>query len=280
MYMVRGYTGLCLSIVVFLHADIVRSASAGDLMVAPTGVIFKGRERAAEVTLVNQSETESTYRLYLQDLRAKPDGSYDELAESESLPNTAKDMIRFSPRQVTLKPRETQKIRLMARKPAELREGEYRTHLFFRVVPPPDVGQYNVEQTEQSGKLVVKLVPAFGVSIPVIVQHGNFAAARAIKNFFISPDWKTVGIDVQRSGPTSVFGDIFVQYAPPEGGQAVTLAELRGIKVLYPLESRHVSLPLVIPQSGLKSGGRISIQYRAPKEEGERVLTEQTVNVP
>lgn len=280
MYRIRSFALLCLSIIVWLHGNRVCAAGAGDLLVAPTGLIFKGRDRAAEVTLVNQSETESTYRLYLQDLRAKPDGSYEEVAESEFLKNSAKNMLRFSPRQVTLRPHETQKIRVMVRKPAELREGEYRTHLFFRVVPPKDVGEFNIEQIENSGKLVVNLVPAFGVSIPVVVQHGNVSAAARIGNVKISPDWKLIEMDIQRSGTGSVFGDVMVQYQSPQGGQAVNIGELRGVKTLYPLESRHLILPLLLPQSGIASGGSISIQYRAPKEEGERVMTEQVVHVP
>ena len=48
----------------------------------------------------------------------------------------AEDMIVYAPRRVTLAPHEPQSIRIAARPPQGLADGEYRVHLLFRAIPP------------------------------------------------------------------------------------------------------------------------------------------------
>ena len=45
-------------------------------------------------------------------------------------------MIVYAPRRVTLAPHEPQSIRIAARPPQGLPDGEYRVHLLFRAIPP------------------------------------------------------------------------------------------------------------------------------------------------
>ena len=45
-------------------------------------------------------------------------------------------MIVYAPRNVTLAPHEPQAIRIAARPPQGLPDGEYRVHLLFRAIPP------------------------------------------------------------------------------------------------------------------------------------------------
>ena len=45
-------------------------------------------------------------------------------------------MIVYAPRKVTLAPHEPQAIRIAARAPEGLPDGEYRVHMLFRAIPP------------------------------------------------------------------------------------------------------------------------------------------------
>ena len=45
-------------------------------------------------------------------------------------------MIIYAPRRVTLAPHEPQAIRIAARPPQGLPDGEYRVHMLFRAIPP------------------------------------------------------------------------------------------------------------------------------------------------
>ena len=84
-------------------------------------------------------------------------------------------MLVYAPRRVTLAPHEPQSIRIAARPPQGVADGEYRIHLLFRAIPPanPVVQQAAAEQ--QKG-LRFQLTPVYGVTIPVIVRLGNLQA--------------------------------------------------------------------------------------------------------
>ena len=49
-------------------------------------------------------------------------------------------MIVYAPRRVTLAPRQPQSIRIAARAPQGLPDGEYRVHMLFRAIPPANAG--------------------------------------------------------------------------------------------------------------------------------------------
>ena len=110
---------------------------SGDLLVAPTRVVFEARRRSAEVTLVNIGTDTATYRISFVHQRMKPDGSLEAVDTPGPGEAFADDLVRFSPRQVTLEPRVAQTVRMQLRIPAGLTAGEYRSHLLFRAIPPP-----------------------------------------------------------------------------------------------------------------------------------------------
>ena len=114
----------------------INSAQAS-LLVSPIRVAFEGRERSHEIVLINSSSEVKTYRLAWQEKLALPSGGYKDLTAEETVgyPSASK-MLRFSPRQVTLKPNERQIVRLGLRRPKDLADGEYRSHLKLEALPP------------------------------------------------------------------------------------------------------------------------------------------------
>src|SRR4051812_14773746 len=117
----------------FLASLLVASkiASAGGLMVIPSRVDLNEKNTSQEVRLINKGNEVTTYRISFQHLRMNKNGSYEEIT-SAGKENFADDVVRFSPKQVTLKPGEVQTIRLMFKKPADLADGEYRSHLLMK----------------------------------------------------------------------------------------------------------------------------------------------------
>ncbi len=140
----------------------------GELAVTPPSVRFDDRTRQAEVYLQNTGSKQATYRISFQHFKMLASG---ELAETETLPNSAESLIRYSPRQVTLEAGERQVLRLQLRRPESLAEGEYRVHLLLRAVPPIEAPQPK-ELTHPEG-LRVNLTAIPGVSVPIEVIHGN-----------------------------------------------------------------------------------------------------------
>jgi hypothetical protein len=110
----------------------------GDLLVAPTRVVLEGRQRTAEVTLVNTGSATATYRISFVNLRMNEQGGTTEIEASSARPGEqfAEPLVRYSPRQVTLEPQVAQTVRMQLRLPSDLPPGEYRSHLLFRAIPP------------------------------------------------------------------------------------------------------------------------------------------------
>ena len=108
-------------------------AGVGDLLVAPTRIVLNG-SRGTEIVLSNIGDDVATYRVSVELRRMKSDGTLDDVADANDREKTAQNMILYAPRRVTIAPNQPQTIRIAARAPAGLADGEYRAHLLFRAV--------------------------------------------------------------------------------------------------------------------------------------------------
>jgi len=216
-------------------------AGVGDLLVAPTRVILDGG-RGAEIVLNNIGDEPATYRVSVEFRRMKPDGSLEDVTDPTAADKTAADMIIYAPRRVTLAPREPQAIRIAARPPQGLPDGEYRVHMLFRAIPPANPVVQPAAATESKG-LRFQLTPVYGVTIPVIVRLGNLQATAGIANVHLDKTQDgaaAVALDLTRSGSRSTFGEVRVLKA----GVKDPIALEKAVAVYTEINSRHVSVPI------------------------------------
>src|SRR5687768_8806074 len=159
-----------------LAASLTTSAPAtagiGDLLVAPTRLVLDGR-KGAEVILNNIGDEPATYRISVEFRRMTPDGGLADVPEPSAEDKLAQEMIVYAPRRVTLAPHQPQSIRVTARAPQGLPDGEYRVHMLFRAIPPAQ--PVTVQPSDVKG-VRFALIPVYGVTIPVIVRFGNLQA--------------------------------------------------------------------------------------------------------
>src|SRR5690242_21280349 len=156
------------------------NAGVGDLLVAPTRVVLDGR-CGAEIILNNIGEEPATYRVSVEFRRMTPEGTLVDISDPNAEEKAAADMIIYAPRRETLAPHAPQAIRIAARPPQGLPDGEYRVHMLFRAIPPATPVVQAAAATEQKG-LRFQLTPIYGVTIPVIVRLGNLQATAGIAN--------------------------------------------------------------------------------------------------
>lgn len=239
-----------------------QSGGAGSLLVSPTRVLLEGRTRAAEVVLSNQGKKEVTYRISFVQLSMDEKGKYK---RSRSTAISADPYLRYSPKQVTLRPGESQIVKVMARRDNPIKSGEYRSHMLFQAVPDASTGD-EIEPSQVGEGISVKLVPLFGVSIPVIVRSGDLSSEAHISSASLAG--KNVIVRISRSGNKSVFGDMFVL----KGGTVI--GSTKGVSVFTPNTSREVSVPLKEDASG-----SVTVQYRERAEDGGKVIAEKQVNL-
>lgn len=253
-----------------------------DLMVYPTRIVFEKNQRAAQLELINNGQESATYRISIVNRRMSEIGEFSPADQPLPGERFADDLLRYSPRQVVLAPGAGQTIRISLRKPADLAAGEYRSHLQFERVPDaqPDRATPKLG-TEEVG---VQLRALIGVSIPLIVRHGETEASVTLGGLELlkpaaADQSPLLAAVLHRSGSRSVYGDIGVTFTP-RGGQPTEVAKAGGIAVYTPNPLRRVKLELKPPPGLVLAGGTLRLSYRDRPEAGGKLLAEAAVELP
>ena len=264
---------LCRSAALLTAATIAAAAPAGagvgDLLVAPTRVVLDGR-KGAEIILNNIGEEPATYRVSVEFRRMNADGQLVDVAEPNAEDKLAQDMIVYAPRKVTLVPNQPQSIRIAARPPQGLADGEYRVHMLFRAVPPPTPPK--AAGAPPATGLSFRLTPVYGVTIPVIVRLGNLKATAGIANVQLQQgaDGKpAVALDLSRAGDRSTYGEVRVL----KSGRKDPIAIQKAVAVYKEVGTRHMTIP-VDEAAVAEAKGPVTVQYVETFDDGVRTIAE------
>lgn len=217
----------------------------GNLLITPRRVVFEGNKRNQELNLANSGQDTATYNVSMVQYRMKDDGSFVEIKEPDPGQNFADKYVRFFPRTVTLAPNEAQVVKMQLFRTNDLAAGEYRSHIYFRAVPK-QVALGEEELAVDSTTLSVKLVPIFGITIPVIIRVGETSAEVKLSDLSfetVNDTLSLINLTIKRKGNMSVYGDLEVSYTGPEG-KPVQVGVIRGISVYTPNEFRRVKMSL------------------------------------
>lgn len=254
------------------------------LMVSPTRVVFDGDKRAAVITLLNNGTESGTYRLFLVRYRMTPQGAFEEVKTPLPGEKFADDLVRFTPKQVVLPPKMSQQVRLQLRKPAGLEDGEYRSHLVFRALPTVPAAQ---APDDKNPGISIRLIPAIGVSIPVIVRHGQVAATAKVKDLAYVPPSRVAGepsprpgqvaFKLERQGNGSLYGDLVASFRP-RGGTAAVVTRMNGVAVYAPNAARTAAMNL--PAGQALKGGTLRLVYQTPEADGAKPLADAEIELP
>ena len=250
----------------------------GDLLIAPTRVVLSGGG-STQVILSNIGTTPATYRIALELRRMEADGDVSDVPEEQANPTerAALDMIRYAPRRITLAPNQPQSIRISARPPEGLADGEYRVHMSFRAIPDaaPAEAPATAPDAAPANGLTIRLTPIYGITIPLIVRKGQLDAAVTIARPQVVRvnDSDALRLELDRTGNRSVFGEIRV--VAPGAKDPVYMA--RGIAVYPEVAHRAVTLPLSAEQAA-RLKGPLRIEYRELPENGGKLLASTDAN--
>lgn len=268
------FCGILAAIISVSALSVPALAGTGDLLVAPTRIVFDGA-RGTEVILNNIGAEPATYRISLELRRMTTEGVLDDVEVSAANEIEAKTlaMISYAPRRIVLVPNQPQAIRIGLRAPAGLPDGEYRAHMLFRAIP--DSKPVTAPADAQAG-LSISLTPIYGVTIPVIVRQGSLKAIAGMSGAKLERSEDGSGalvVQLSRSGTRSTFGRIRVY----KQGQGKPLFEAAGIAIYPEVTDRKVRFDLP-PELMAALAGPVTIQYVEDPENGGKTLAElQTV---
>lgn len=240
----------------------------GDLLISPKRVVFEGNKRSMDLNLANVGEDTATYAISLVQIKMTEEGGFETITEPDEGQLFASPYLRFFPRSVTLGPHEAQTVKIQIVKAGSLAPGEYRSHVYFRAVPKEKpLGEEEVTRQDPAS-ISVKLVPIFGITIPVIIRVGKPIVSVTLSDLALRYESDTIPklkFTFNRTGNYSVYGDISVDHVSTMG--AVTRVGIaNGIAVYTPNTKRSFEFSL-INTSGLDlKSGKLIVTYSAPSD--------------
>jgi fimbrial chaperone protein len=261
--------------------SILAHQTAANLLINPTRVAFGPTDRTTDVTLINISQTTNTYRIEWSEKKAKSEGGYEDLTAATvgNFP-VASSMLRYSPKQVTLKAGERQTIKMAVRRPQGLANGEYRSHLVFKAIPPMGPTLPDKPEPESAGASTkVDILLTF--TIPVVVKHGPVVYQVALEDAAIVYNAATktgnVIVNLSRSGTNSVIGNLDA-YWTPAGGSEQLIAKSGDFNFWPEINKVKASLNWV-GTSFAESDGKLRIVYEGTKDFRGNVFFDKTINI-
>lgn len=252
---------------IFTGSLMPRAFAQGNLLVTPRRVVFDGSRRVMELNLANTGQDTARYNISFIQYRMTTEGTFEEITEPDPGQFFADKHLRFFPRSVTLAPNEAQTVRMQVVGRENLAPGEYRSHVYFRAVPN-EVALGEEDPNRDTTSVSVRLIPIFGITIPVIIRVGDSATEVYLSDLALEKgdnEALYLKMSFNRSGNMSVYGDLNVTHVAPNGTET-RVGVVNGIAVYTPNTIRNFRIALD-NQSGVDfSSGKLLITYTAQSD--------------
>jgi len=148
---------------------------------------------------------------------------------------------------------------------------------------PPESNEITVEgaqEPDQQG-VGVRIIPRFGISIPVILRIGETSVSAGLQDFAIATlreGGRAIALTITRTGNRSSFGDLVI--SAPNAKKPV--AQAKGIGVYTEVDRRRVELPIdpSLDPRLTAHGARLTVTYTDDDSAPGKVLARQEFVVP
>lgn len=260
-------TFYAIAFMLFSILGTINLSAQGDLLITPRRVVFDGTKRVMELNLANTGKDTAKYNVSIIQYRMNEDGSFEEITVPDPGQNFADKNIRFFPRTVTLGPNEAQSVKMQVTNTDQLAPGEYRSHVYFRAVPK-EVALGETNTKKDTANVSIKLVPIFGITIPVIIRVGPSTTKVTLSDLkmdYVNDTTNRLEIKFNRTGNMSIYGDIKVVHVSPTGKETV-VGTVNGIAVYTPNASRRFTVELDNKAKADLHKGSLKVTYFAQSD--------------
>lgn len=262
----------------------VSAPSHANVTITPTIAVIEGRERYADVNLLNITESPHTYAIGWKFMKmVGTEGAYMNADKSLTDFDLTKNIV-FTPKRVTIEGGAMQKIRLGLRLKGEPpAPGDYRAHLELVDVGTPDIlpmqppspDELPRQPTEGEKQITAAVKVNVGFSIPVVYRVGESTAKPVIGTVTMGIDKAgrpEVIIPVTKVGGETygVMGQIIIMY------EGKTVGEVRNANIFPETTSRVYKIPLNVQKV---SGGSLRIVYKHYDPTNQTIYAEKTIPV-
>lgn len=253
----------CLTLIVPLAASPV--AYAQGVLVAPHAVIMDHRTRSGSLTLYNPGDepAEVTLSTFFGYPVTDSTGAFELKTVDQPEPDypSAAKWIDAFPKRVMLGPKQRQTVRLLARPPAGLPDGEY----WARLVVSAKGGTVPVSGVADSSGVRVALALEIRTVLPLQYRKGRVATGVRTSSLAaaVERDSLAVRVRLDRTGNAAFLGTLRGALVDSTGKVVASLSS--PLAVYYDMEPR-ITAPL--PRAGLPAGSyRLKLDVAAQRED-------------
>ncbi|MGB4400774.1 MAG: fimbria/pilus periplasmic chaperone [Daejeonella sp.] len=268
LFIFPDYSKLFISgFILFLFTSSECVTAQGNLLITPKRIVFEGQKRSQDINLANIGNDTARYEVSFIQIRMKEDGNFEQITQPDSGQFFADKNLRLFPRVVTLGPNEAQLIKIQVSHANKLSPGEYRSHLYFRAVPNKDPLGETPVKADTAG-VSVRIVPVFGISIPVIIRAGESTAKVSLSRLELeglSDSLQVMKVRFNRTGNFSVYGDLKIEHIS-ENGKITQVGHIKGISVYAPNLKRDVKVNLDHKPGVNYRSGKLLVSYASSTE--------------
>jgi P pilus assembly chaperone PapD len=268
-------------LIVFMLFYTTNLMAQGNLMIFPRRVVFEGPKRSQTLNLANTGVDTARYNISFVQYRMKENGAFEEITQPDFEENFADKYIRFFPRSVILAPNDAQAVKIQLVKTNQMSPGEYRSHLYFRAVPAEKpLGEKDV--LKDTASMSIKLVPVFGITVPVIIRVGESTAKVSISDVsfaMVNDTIPVLSMAFNRTGNMSVYGDIAIDYISPQG-KVTRVSFIQGMAVYTPNPIRRLKVDFDKTLGINYSRGKLHIVYSSQSDTKPEKLAETELILP
>ena len=269
--------GICL--ILGFSVFMLTSQPAYAVRVSLKRVVFDENKRSEILTIINTTAEPQTYRLGWRRYRMSGGKGLSVIKEGEDDSDIlwADDMIRFAPRRVTIPPGSSQQIRLLLRRPANIQQAEYRSHLW--IVSESKPAKFDAEP---GNKKAMRLAVQPAISLPIFVRHGDLNVETSISNAQLKRTDKGLNttFTLNRTGNRSIYGDF--DFTCTNQSEELILHQVRGIAVYTETNMRNLDFDIPLSENTAANCSSIKITYRADPNDADfagKTLAEATATL-
>lgn len=259
--------GLAVGVSALMMASTALGQSNAALFVSPVRLIFDPSTTTSTMAVSNKTDATKYYELTMLDQVMTASGGIQQL---DTFDYSSKRMLRFMPRKIVLAGGERQVVRVMARRPADLADGDYHTHIFFNEVPAPVSSTLPVSGTDISPSKgpQFKVTTNVGVGIPVVVQKGIVSASLSLISASVAPlppeaepgTPPSLQVNLQRLGNAEALA--YLTVTAGDGTSPTALVQPRQMRVYRERDDVTVSVPLSPEAAGHRGPVRLQLNQR------------------
>lgn len=249
------------------------------LFISPHRVDIPPNGRIEELNVANKSDVPRRYDLQVINQVMTENGTTE---RRDTFEYSAEQMLKFTPKRFTLEPGERQVIRVMVRRPKDLADGDYHSHLLFREVPLRN--QERDTSKDGSGqKASFEIQALYGVAVPIVVQHGNVSSAMAVVSTALVKDERGkpgLAIEFSRSGNGEAAALLSIVHRLP-GKEDVPVVTEQWVRIYREVDKIRRTVGFTLPEGHNLSGGTLALTLtKDPRTPQAQIIDTAEISLP